>query len=365
VDASYIPPLLFLPFQHVLSSMATPNYQAPDEAFFTRADNVVLEVLYRDINNFEGKDARSTKPGDAAADDSALEVLRSINDPKHPNFQPSIFSSWDYNLSDFQSPRGIRDMFMKEYVKWARTIVRHQTDVVFLSHIIVYFTTALPSALYLYYSFNIFHGFAHILYIVWCSGAFTLMMHNHIHNNGVLAKKYAAFDWTFPYILEPIMGHTWDSYYYHHVKAHHVEGNGPEDLSTTIRYQRDSILAFLHYEARFMLLCWFDLPRYFISKNKYNLAFRVTCTELGSYAAMYFLARWNFKPTLFVLLLPFFILRLGLMIGNWGQHALVDDVDPNSDFRSSITLIDVPVSLNRTLNTPNTTDLPVQSILLQ
>ena len=32
------------------------------------------------------------------------------------------------------------------------------------------------------------------------------------------------------------------------------------------------------------------------------------------------------------------------MIGNWGQHALVDDLEPNSDFRSSITLIDVPVS---------------------
>ena len=326
-----------------MASTSTPSYQAPDEAFFTRADNVVLEVLYRDINDHDTKKLTSSKSETVAHDDSALEVLKSINDPKHPNFQPTIFSSWDYNLNDFQSPRSFRDLVMREYVKWARTVVRHQTDVVFLSHIIIYFTTALPSAIYLYYDFNILHGLAHILYIVWCSGAFTLMMHNHIHNNGVLAKKFASFDWTFPYILEPLMGHTWDSYYYHHVKAHHVEGNGPDDLSTTIRYQRDSILAFLHYEARFMLLCWYDLPRYFISKRKYNLAFRVACTELGSYTAMFFLARWNFKPTLFVLLLPFFILRLGLMIGNWGQHALVDDVDPDSDFRSSITLIDVPV----------------------
>ena len=31
------------------------------------------------------------------------------------------------------------------------------------------------------------------------------------------------------------------------------------------------------------------------------------------------------------------------MIGNWGQHALVDEVEPDSDFRSSITLVDVPV----------------------
>ena len=52
--------------------------------------------------------------------------------------------------------------------------------------------------------------------------------------------------------------------------------------------------------------------------------------------------RVNFHATLFVLLIPFAQLRLGLMIGNWGQHALVDEVDPDSDFRSSITLLDVP-----------------------
>jgi len=34
-------------------------------------------------------------------------------------------------------------------------------------------------------------------------------------------------------------------------------------------------------------------------------------------------------------------MRIGLMIGNWGQHAFVDEVEPDSDFRSSITLIDV------------------------
>lgn len=31
------------------------------------------------------------------------------------------------------------------------------------------------------------------------------------------------------------------------------------------------------------------------------------------------------------------------MVGNWGQHAFVDKDEPDSDFRSSITLIDVAV----------------------
>ena len=31
-----------------------------------------------------------------------------------------------------------------------------------------------------------------------------------------------------------------------------------------------------------------------------------------------------------------------MMMGNWGQHAFVDEDEPDSDLRSSITVIDVP-----------------------
>ncbi len=53
------------------------------------------------------------------------------------------------------------------------------------------------------------------------------------------------------------------------------------------------------------------------------------------------------------MVLPFALLRLGLMAGNWGQHAFVDDEDPDSDYRSSITTIDVtvrPLSLSPDLS---------------
>ena len=46
-----------------------------------------------------------------------------------------------------------------------------------------------------------------------------------------------------------------------------------------------------------------------------------------------------------------------MMVGNWGQHALVDEVEPDSDFRSSITLIDVPVSgVKRVLSSMDSSD---------
>lgn len=94
-----------------------------------------------------------------------------------------------------------------------------------------------------------------------------------------------------------------------------------------------------------MFLIWLELPLYFIQRKKYNLGVRAFLSEISSYAFMYGMWRWNPKPATFVFLLPFFLLRIGLMVGNWGQHALVDELEPDSDYRSSITLIDVPVSL--------------------
>jgi phosphoinositide-3-kinase regulatory subunit 4 len=75
-------------------------------------------------------------------------------------------------------------------------------------------------------------------------GPFTLMMHNHIHNNGVLAKSMRG-------LITPFRTY-WNRSWVTHgipttiiVKHHHVEGNGPDDLSSTIRYQRDQLTIFL------------------------------------------------------------------------------------------------------------------------
>jgi hypothetical protein len=82
-----------------------------------------------------------------------------------------------------------------------------------------------------------------------------------------------------------------------------------------------------------------------VKKGKFDLAMRCLASELASYGFMAGMTlKVNFHAGIFVLVIPFTLLRLGLMVGNWGQHALVDELEPDSDFRSSITLIDVPVS---------------------
>jgi hypothetical protein len=252
--------------------------------------------------------------------------------------------TWDTADLKAKLPSAVNQCLLQPYIQLGRRVVRVETDVVMLTHLILYFTTSVPSALYLYYHFTWTHGVLHWIMQSYYVGTYTLMMHQHIHMGGILAKRFWLVDSLFPYITNPLMGHTWNSYYYHHVKHHHVEGNGPDDLSSTVRYQRDELSDFLCYLGRFLFLVWFELPSYFFRKGQVLQGLKAASWEIGNYLFIYGMYRFvNAHATLFVFILPLFLLRLGLMIGNWGQHAFVDETDPNSDFRSSITLIDVPV----------------------
>jgi hypothetical protein len=203
----------------------------------TQPDIVVLQNLLQDVKgDIRGKEGlrdegtspeliekfSDQEPGEHDHDKQSIAQLKAYNDPQSTDFAPTVFTTWD----DKDLPAFIKYYIVEPYTRVAMRIVRHPTDVVFLTQIIQYMVINLSSALWLYYSFSYLHGIAHTVYTVWCVGSFTLIMHNHIHNNGVLSKQWAWFDICFPYVLEPLMGHTWDSYYYHHIKHHHVESNG-------------------------------------------------------------------------------------------------------------------------------------------
>jgi hypothetical protein len=277
----------------------------------------------------------------SSQDEAVIATLSALNDPKDAQFEPTVFNGIDYD--SIRLPKLLDGWLLRPYIRIARSVVRYETDVVMLNHLLLYLATSVPSAVFLFWRFSWLHGLLHLVMQFTYMGPYTLMMHQHIHQRGILAKRFRLIDTLFPYITDPLMGHTWNSYFYHHIKHHHVEGNGPDDLSSTIRYQRDDIFHFLHYFGRFLLLIWLELPRYFARKGRVSLALKAGFWEGASYAMMYCLWRVNSWAALCTVLLPFILMRIGLMVGNWGQHAFVDDEEPDSDYRSSITLIDVAV----------------------
>ncbi|KAI0161024.1 hypothetical protein GGR52DRAFT_562604 [Hypoxylon sp. FL1284] len=279
-------------------------------------------------------------------DDDDLSRMRALNDPASQDYEPTVFVSVDLRDLEARLHPLIYKHVLLPYIKWAQGIARHPSDVVMVTHLILYFTTSVPSALWLFHRFTWAHGLLHAAMQFYYMGTYTLMMHQHIHGGGVLRRKARAvrlLDALFPYVTDPLMGHTWNTYYYHHVKHHHVEGNGPDDLSSTIRFQRDSAWHFAQYVARFYFFVWLDLPLYFLRKGRRALALKVFLSEVVSYSGLAALFRFGAgRPAACVFLAPLMLMRLGLMVGNWGQHALVDPDEPDSDYRSSITLIDVP-----------------------
>lgn len=301
----------------------------------TPADTLVLHNL------FDHESSGSVSGADQRCH-ASIKLLLDMNDESHPDFQPTIFTSWNLQSTH---PTGFLDKaVLRPYISWARHVVRRPTDIVFLNHVALYLSTLVPSAVFLFYKFSWKHALLHWLMEAYCCGPFTLMLHNHIHNHGVLHPKYGWIDHSFPYVLEPLMGHTWNSYYYHHIKHHHVENNGPDDLSSTIWYQRDDVMDFVKYVCRFLFLIWLELPLYFFYKGRNTLAIKAFTSEGCSLLLFFWLTWQNFRASLIVLLLPLLQTRIGMMIGNWGQHAFVDENQPDSNYRSSITVLDIRVS---------------------
>lgn len=68
---------------------------------------------------------------------------------------------------------------------------------------------------------------------------------------------------------------------------------------------------FLRYESRFLFLVWWELPRYFLRKQKPMMAFRAFASEMCSYAFLWYMTvHVNAKASTFTLLLPLLFMRL-------------------------------------------------------
>lgn len=167
---------------------------------------------------------------------------------------------------------------------------------------------------------------------------YILMLHNTSHRR-LFKRKYKVLNNYVPWILGPFCGESPETYFIHHITMHHAEGNMPNDLSSTMRFQRDKLSHFLRYFFRFFFLIIPDMMSYQLRKKRAPIVRRMLTGEVGFYlfcAGMCFL---NWQATLVVFVIPFLLCRFLMMCGNWGQHAFVDPEDPGNSYRNSITCI--------------------------
>ena len=123
-------------------------------------------------------DFKETLDGTDSSESSASPIIRSIEnlkDPSHDSFEPNVCVSWDLRDLRRKLPLVLQTYLLEPYIRWASTIVRSPTDVVFVTHLCLYLATTIPSAICLYKSFSVVHGVAHLIMQLYYMGTYTLM----------------------------------------------------------------------------------------------------------------------------------------------------------------------------------------------
>ncbi len=90
-----------------------------------------------------------------------------------------------------------RRWLLDRYIALAGRVVRHPTDVIMLTHLLLYAATTVPSAAaLLFWRFTWPHAVVHLAMQLWYMGAYNILMHQHIHQRGVLRRRLWLLDHT-------------------------------------------------------------------------------------------------------------------------------------------------------------------------
>jgi fatty acid desaturase len=193
----------------------------------------------------------------------------------------------------------------------------------------------------LFFSGEYFWYLVPAYFLVWGLGyldRFILMLHCTSHRR-LFKKKHEWLNHVIPWVIGPFFGETPDTYFAHHLGMHHPENNLPDDLSSTMKYQRDRFPHWLRYFLRFLFLGLPELSGYHLKNKNHKLFRRVVVGEVGFWATISLLLWIDARATLVVLGAPVLFVRMLMMMGNWGQHAFVDASDPANAYKNSITCI--------------------------
>ena len=167
---------------------------------------------------------------------------------------------------------------------------------------------------------------------------FILMLHNTSHRP-LFKARFRVMNQYIPWVLGPLFGETPETYLAHHLGMHHPENNLEDDLSSTMRYQRDRFDHFLHYFFRFFFLGLAELGSYLFARNRKRLCRKMVTGEVTYLVAVAALLALNWRAALTVFVIPFVAVRFLMMAGNWGQHAFIDGARPENCYVNSITCI--------------------------
>jgi fatty acid desaturase len=162
----------------------------------------------------------------------------------------------------------------------------------------------------------------------------------HLTSHRMLFKRpWRRLNAYVPWFLVLFYGITPGGYFAHHVGMHHPEENVGPDSSKTLRYRRDSLGSFVLYLLRFVAFGKWELIAYLHKKQKLKILRRFLLGELIHKTVIILALLIHWQAALAVIIAPYLILRYGLMMGNWTEHAFIDPDEPENPYKNSFTLV--------------------------
>ncbi len=223
------------------------------------------------------------------------------------------------------------------------SLLNDKRDMAFIKLCGLILITTIPFAVYLFIPENL-NWWLVLIYYAFnfgvLTGSFILMLHLTSHRP-LFKKDYNYLNNFIPWVIGPFFGETPESYFAHHLGMHHAEDNMPSDLSSTMKYQRDSFSDFIKYYLSFISVGIYDLAAYLKIKNRMKIRKSFLIGEFSFWIIAIALLFFNPKASLFIFIIPVFIVRFLMMAGNWGQHAFIDRNNPKNNYTNSINCINV------------------------
>lgn len=233
---------------------------------------------------------------------------------------------------------------LSAFEKWCLTIIKDPRDLPFMHLLLQIHLIVLPLALLLF-SPLLSGGWWWLVAVpyfyisqFYFKGSFGLMLHCFCHRK--IWQKHTQ--WIQKYILWflcPFFGHLGEGYFSHHIGMHHIEGNMPDDTSSTMFYQRDSLRSFIAYWLNFVFRGVAQTVNYFVRRKMPRFYWPLSWNEVLFIVLAIALCFVHLKAALVVFIIPLMFARLVMMLGNWTQHAFVDVEHPEDGLTNSVICI--------------------------
>ncbi|MCA9514687.1 MAG: hypothetical protein KC635_07085, partial [Myxococcales bacterium] len=171
------------------------------------------------------------------------------------------------------------------FSRWAARFVKDPRDVPFVGLTLAALVVLLPMAVLAYVPGVLSPWYAAAYLAVLFLGfldRYILMLHCTSHRR-LYGRGLGALNHVVPVVLAPLMGQTPYTYFAHHIGMHHPENNLPDDLSSTLRFRRDSFVDFLKYFGTFFFFGIFQLTSYHRRRGHQKLFRMALAGELAWY----------------------------------------------------------------------------------